>query len=85
MLVAMLLLLAVSTISGWMQVTVRFFGVWWVEDTHAFSSDAVMVLVELVHVGDAAVGGELAVTSVGHVAHPQIEIADIGSAFAVGG
>ena len=47
MLVAMLLLLAVSTISGWMQVTVRFFGVWWVEDTHAFSSDAVMVLVVL--------------------------------------
>jgi len=40
-------MLAVSTISGWMQVTVRFFGVWWVEDTHAFSSDAVMVLVVL--------------------------------------
>jgi cytochrome b len=47
MLVMMMMMLAVSTISGWMQVTVRFFGVWWVEDTHAFSSDAVMVLVVL--------------------------------------
>ncbi len=45
MLVALLLLLAISTITGWMQVTVRFFGVWWVEDTHAYSSDAAMILV----------------------------------------
>ena len=49
MLVAVLLLLAISTVTGWMQVTVRFFGVWWVEDTHAYSSDAVMILV-LLHV-----------------------------------
>lgn len=49
MLVAMLLLLAISTVTGRMRVTVRFFGVWWVEDTHAYSSDAVMVLA-LLHV-----------------------------------
>jgi cytochrome b len=32
-----------------MHVTVRFFGVWWVEDTHTYSSYAVMILV-LLHV-----------------------------------
>jgi cytochrome b len=47
MMVALLSLLTVSTITGTMQVTVRFFGVWWVEDTHAYSSDAVMILVVL--------------------------------------
>ena len=49
MLVAMLLLLAVSTVTGWMSTTVRFFGVPWVEDTHGYVSDAVIVLV-VVHV-----------------------------------
>jgi cytochrome b len=49
MLVAMLLLLAVSTVTGWMSTTVRFFGVPWVEDTHSYVSDAVIVLV-VVHV-----------------------------------
>jgi cytochrome b len=48
MMVALVSLLTVSTITGAMQVTVTFFGVWWVEDTHAYSSDAVMILV-LVH------------------------------------
>src|SRR6185369_4835581 len=43
----MLALLAISTISGAMQVTVRFFGVWWVEDTHAYSSNAIIVLAGL--------------------------------------
>jgi len=47
--VALLSLLTISTITGAMEVTVSFFGVWWVEDTHAYSSDAVMVLV-LLHV-----------------------------------
>jgi cytochrome b len=47
--VALLLSLAVSAISGWMQVTVRFFGVPWVEDLHTYSSDLVMILV-IVHV-----------------------------------
>lgn len=51
MMVALLSLLAISTITGAMQVTVRFFGVWWVEDTHAYSSDAVMVLVGLHVIG----------------------------------
>jgi cytochrome b len=49
MLVALLATLAISAVTGAMQVTVRFFGVWWVEDTHAYSSDAVIVLV-IVHV-----------------------------------
>ncbi len=47
--VTLLVLLAISTISGWMQVTVRFFGVAWVEDLHTYSSDLVMILV-VVHV-----------------------------------
>jgi cytochrome b len=49
MLVVMLLLLAISTVTGWMSTTVRFFGVPWVEDTHSYVSDAVIVLV-VVHV-----------------------------------
>jgi len=47
MLVAMLGLLVISTVTGAMQVTVRFFGVWWIEDTHAYSSQAVIVLAGL--------------------------------------
>jgi cytochrome b len=47
--VTLLVSLAVSTISGWMQVSVRFFGVAWVEDLHTYSSDLVMILV-VIHV-----------------------------------
>jgi cytochrome b len=47
MLVTLLAALAVSAITGAMAATVTFFGVWWVEDTHAYSSDAVIVLVVL--------------------------------------
>jgi cytochrome b len=54
MMVTLLALLAVSTITGVMQTTVRFFGIWWVEDTHTYSSDAVMILV-LLHVIGALV------------------------------
>lgn len=49
MLVAMLVLLAISTLTGWLSTTVRFFGVWWVDDTHSIVSDAVIVLV-VIHV-----------------------------------
>jgi cytochrome b len=56
MLVALLLSLAVSTITGAMSVTVTFFGVWWVEDTHAYASDAVLVLVGLHVLGVIVVG-----------------------------
>ena len=49
MLMAMLVLLAVSTLTGWLSTTVRFFGVPWVEDTHGWVSDAVIVLV-VIHV-----------------------------------
>ena len=47
--ITMLLLLVVSGISGWMQVTLRFFGVAWVQDTHTYTSYAV-ILLALVHV-----------------------------------
>ncbi|WP_441233020.1 cytochrome b/b6 domain-containing protein [Bradyrhizobium sp. 930_D9_N1_4] len=49
MMVALLLAVAVSAITGAMSVTVTFFGIWWIEDTHAVASDAVIVLV-VVHV-----------------------------------
>jgi cytochrome b len=49
MAVALLMLLAVSTISGWMQITQRFFGVAWVEAVHTYSSNLVLILV-VVHV-----------------------------------
>lgn len=49
MAVALLALLAVSTVSGWMQLTERFFGVDWVEKLHAYSSNLVLILV-VVHV-----------------------------------
>ena len=47
--VALLALLAVSTISGWMQITERFFGVDWVETLHTCSSNLVLILA-VVHV-----------------------------------
>jgi cytochrome b len=49
MLVALLLSVAVSAITGALSVTVTFFGIWWIEDTHAVASDAVIVLA-VVHV-----------------------------------
>lgn len=51
MMVALLVALAVSAITGALSVTVTFFGVWWIEDTHAYASDAVIVLVVLHIVG----------------------------------
>lgn len=56
MLVALLLMLAVSAITGAMEVTVTFFGIWWVEDTHAYASDAVIILVGLHVLGVIVVG-----------------------------
>ncbi|RZN08626.1 hydrogenase [Bradyrhizobium genosp. SA-3] len=56
MLVALLVSLAVSTITGVMSVTVTFFGVWWVEDAHHYSSDAVIVLVVLHVLGVVLMG-----------------------------
>ena len=44
MAVALLLSLAVSSISGWMQVTERYFGNEWVERVHTWSSNLVLVL-----------------------------------------
>ena len=47
--VVLLALLTVSTVSGWMQITERFFGVDWVEKLHTWSSNLVLALV-VVHV-----------------------------------
>jgi len=49
MLIAMLALAALSAVSGWMQLTVQFFGVWWVEAIHTWSSHMVAALA-VVHV-----------------------------------
>ena len=47
--VVLLALLTVSTVSGWMQITERFFGVDWVEKLHTWSSNLVLAVV-VVHV-----------------------------------
>lgn len=44
MLVTSLALVLISAISGWMQITIRFFGVDWVEQLHTWSSYAVLGL-----------------------------------------
>jgi cytochrome b len=56
MLVALLLAIAVSAITGAMSVTVTFFGIWWIEDTHAVASDAVIVLVVMHVLGVVLMG-----------------------------
>jgi cytochrome b len=56
MMVTLLLSLAVSAITGALSVTVTFFGVWWIEDTHAWASDAVIVLVVLHVAGVVGMG-----------------------------
>ncbi|MDA9430429.1 cytochrome b/b6 domain-containing protein [Bradyrhizobium sp. CCBAU 51627] len=56
MLVALLLSLAVSTITGALSVTVPFFGVWWIEDPHVYASDAVIILAVLHIVGVVLMG-----------------------------
>ncbi|WP_240535672.1 cytochrome b/b6 domain-containing protein [Bradyrhizobium sp. STM 3809] len=43
----LLLVLIVSAVTGAMQVTVRFFGVWWVEDTHELTSYLLIPMVVL--------------------------------------
>ena len=58
MLVALLLSTAVSAITGALSVTVTFFGIWWIEDTHAIASDAVIVLAVL-HVAGVVLMGLL--------------------------
>ena len=51
MLVVSLSLVLISAISGWLQITIRFFGVEWVEELHIWSSYSVLVLVALHVVG----------------------------------
>jgi cytochrome b len=47
MMVAMLLALLVTGVTGHIQITVQFFGVAWVQDLHTYAADAVLVLVAL--------------------------------------
>jgi cytochrome b len=47
MAIALLLLMAICAMSGWMQVTVRFFGVAWVQDLHTISAYGVLSLAAL--------------------------------------
>jgi cytochrome b len=49
MAVTLLIMIATSTITGWMQLTYTFFGVTWVEVLHTWSSHLVLALA-LVHV-----------------------------------
>lgn len=49
MALALILSLAVSSVSGWMQITERYFGVAWVELVHTWSSNLVLALA-IVHV-----------------------------------
>ena len=44
MTVVLIIMIAVSAISGWMQLTERFFGVDWVELVHIYSSHLVLLL-----------------------------------------
>ena len=45
MIVAILLLLAVITVTGWLQLTTAFFGVAWVETIHHWSANALILLI----------------------------------------
>jgi cytochrome b len=49
MIFTLLILLAAISASGWMQLTVQFFGVTWVEKIHTYSSNLVIFLA-IVHV-----------------------------------
>ena len=47
MALALMVLIAVATVSGWMQITVAFFGVAWVEHVHTWSSNLLLLLIVL--------------------------------------
>ena len=49
MTVALLALLTIVSITGWMQLTERFFGVTWVEEVHSYSANLAIILA-IVHV-----------------------------------
>jgi len=51
MAIVLLALLAISVVSGWMQITEQFFGVDWVERVHTISSNAVLILAAVHVVG----------------------------------
>lgn len=55
MLVASLGLTLISGVSGWMQITVRFFGVAWVQVLHTWSSYALLALAGVHILGVAVV------------------------------
>jgi cytochrome b len=47
MIVALLLVAGVASLTGWLSVTDRFWGVAWVQDAHAVLSDALIALIVL--------------------------------------
>ena len=51
MILALLFLVTVTGISGWLTTTDRFFGVWWMEDLHSFSGDALVAFAGIHIVG----------------------------------
>ncbi|HKA43787.1 MAG TPA: cytochrome b/b6 domain-containing protein [Burkholderiales bacterium] len=53
MIVALLATVALTCASGWLSITDRFWGVEWVQETHAFLADALVALACL-HVGGVA-------------------------------
>jgi cytochrome b len=56
MIVAMLLALLVTSVSGHLQITLQFFGVAWVQDTHIYAADAVLALIALHVIGVVLTG-----------------------------
>jgi len=51
MIVALLFLVTITAISGWLTTTDRFFGVWWMEGPHSLSADALIAFAGLHIVG----------------------------------
>ncbi len=59
MILSLMVLLAVTAISGWMQGLDRFWGEDWVQRLHEYSADAIMVLV-VIHVAGVLVVSRIA-------------------------
>jgi cytochrome b len=51
MIVALLFLVTITGVSGWLTTTDRFFGVWWMEDLHSLSADLLIAFAGLHVVG----------------------------------
>lgn len=45
MIIAMLLVIAMTSVSGWLSETDRFFGTWWIEGIHSIAANILIVLI----------------------------------------